>query len=100
MGAYVVLLTAEERAKNLRLLSDKFGNSCHPNNLGHNYNMNSHGPKGGTRSNSASLSMKISSSGTSNLKRSRSRPLTENRTPKTKSNNNSTVKRGTTPKRS
>ena len=102
-SARIVLLSAEERAKNVKLLSEKFGNhsNCYSNSLSHSYSSGSHGTKTGSKVSHTSSSAKTSTSlGTPNLKRGRTRPSSDTKNPKTKSTHHSSTKRGTTPKRS
>ena len=98
----VVLLTADERAKNIKALADLFANGTNSSGAVSSSGHKSPHNKGHSKSNSVSSTSKIMSLGsTPSLKRNRSTSaITSRHSPKIKLNNQlSFVKRETTPKK-
>lgn len=98
----VVLLTADERAKNIKALADLFANDTNSSGTVSSSGQKSAHNKGHSKSNSMSfISKSMSPGSTPSLKRNRSTSAIISRhSPKIKLNNQlSFIKRGTTPKK-
>jgi len=88
----IILLSPEERAKNARLLIDRFG--IHNNGQSHTFSPNVNSPSSSHKSRSSSLST------TPNLKRGRARSSSDSKLPKSKTSHYMSMKRGSATKRS